>query len=87
MENDIRRLYRQYDPATPLMPGDRRYVPCDQVRGEGDLIAQLVVQPVVTATFIEVDRLPPSPRGAGGHGSTGGINGWLEATEPTKEQA
>lgn len=39
----------------------------------GDRIAQLVVQRVERARFIEVDRLPGSGRGAGGHGSTGGF--------------
>lgn len=39
----------------------------------GDRIAQLVVQPVSTATFVAVDELPGSARGGGGHGSTGGI--------------
>lgn len=53
----------------------------------GDLIAQLVVQRVAAATFVEVAELPPSARGAGGHGSTGGIKGWLPAAEPVKEQA
>jgi dUTP pyrophosphatase len=53
----------------------------------GDLIAQLVVQRVARASFVEVTELPSSVRGSGGHGSTGGINGWLDATEPTKEQA
>ncbi len=38
----------------------------------GDRIAQLVVQRVESARFVEVDELPPSARGAGGHGSTGG---------------
>jgi dUTP pyrophosphatase len=38
----------------------------------GDRIAQLVVQKVEHARFVEVDRLPDSERGAGGHGSTGG---------------
>ena len=37
----------------------------------GDRIAQLVVLPVVVQEFIEVDELPPSPRGDGGFGSTG----------------
>jgi dUTP pyrophosphatase len=37
----------------------------------GDRVAQLVVQPVVRARFVPVDRLPGSERGAGGHGSTG----------------
>jgi len=38
----------------------------------GDRIAQLVVQRVEHAVFHEVDELPVSQRGAGGHGSTGG---------------
>jgi dUTP pyrophosphatase len=38
----------------------------------GDRIAQLVVQRVEHAEFVEVDDLPGSERGAGGHGSTGG---------------
>ncbi|MGB5951917.1 MAG: dUTP diphosphatase [Ornithinimicrobium sp.] len=39
----------------------------------GDRIAQLVIQPVLGITFTEVQRLPASARGAGGHGSTGGF--------------
>ena len=39
----------------------------------GDRIAQLVVQQVERATFVEVEELPASVRGAGGHGSTGGF--------------
>jgi dUTP pyrophosphatase len=38
----------------------------------GERIAQLVVQRVERACFEEVDELPESVRGAGGHGSTGG---------------
>jgi dUTP pyrophosphatase len=38
----------------------------------GDRIAQLVVQKIEHARFVEVDQLPASERGAGGHGSTGG---------------
>ncbi|MFC5233636.1 dUTP diphosphatase [Pseudonocardia zijingensis] len=38
----------------------------------GDRIAQLVVQKVEHARFVEVEELPPSDRGAGGYGSTGG---------------
>ena len=53
----------------------------------GDLIAQLVLQRVAQADFIEVDELPSSDRGVGGHGSTGGIKGWLQAAEPIKEQS
>jgi dUTP diphosphatase len=38
----------------------------------GERIAQLVVQRVESARFVEVDELPGSVRGSGGHGSTGG---------------
>ncbi len=38
----------------------------------GDRIAQLVVQRVERARFVEVDELPGSVRGAGGFGSSGG---------------
>jgi dUTP pyrophosphatase len=38
----------------------------------GDRIAQLVIQRVEHAVFVEVGELPGSQRGAGGHGSTGG---------------
>ncbi len=44
----------------------------DIVLRRGDRIAQLVVQRVEEARFVEVAELPPSERGAGGHGSTGG---------------
>jgi dUTP pyrophosphatase len=37
----------------------------------GDRLAQLVFQRVERAAFREVESLPASPRGAGGHGSTG----------------
>jgi dUTP pyrophosphatase len=37
----------------------------------GDRIAQLIIMPVVRATFVQVDRLPGSQRGEGGFGSTG----------------
>jgi dUTP pyrophosphatase len=47
--------------------------PRDEVRlRRGDRIAQLVVQKVEHARFVEVDELPGSERGTGGHGSTGG---------------
>lgn len=49
------------DPATPI-----------ELK-RGDRIAQLVVQRVETADFVEVDELPDSARGTGGHGSTGGF--------------
>ncbi|OZC61271.1 deoxyuridine 5'-triphosphate nucleotidohydrolase [Rhodococcus sp. 15-725-2-2b] len=38
----------------------------------GDRIAQLLVQRVELVTFVEVDELDDTVRGAGGHGSTGG---------------
>jgi len=38
---------------------------------KGDRIAQLVIQRVEHATFVEVDSLPGTERGAGGFGSTG----------------
>lgn len=37
----------------------------------GDRIAQLVIQRVEQANFVEVDELPDSDRGEGGFGSTG----------------
>ncbi|MGL5826874.1 MAG: dUTP diphosphatase [Nocardioides sp.] len=39
----------------------------------GDRIAQLVIQRVERADFIEVGQLPGSVRGDGGYGSTGGF--------------
>jgi dUTP pyrophosphatase len=39
---------------------------------KGDRIAQLIIQQVERADFIEVQSLPGSDRGAGGFGSTGG---------------
>jgi dUTP pyrophosphatase len=39
----------------------------------GDRIAQLVVQRVERARFVEVEELPVSSRGADGFGSTGGF--------------
>ena len=51
-----------HDPRTPAL-----------IR-RGDRIAQLVVQRVERADFVEVAQLPASARGAGGHGSTGGIS-------------
>lgn len=38
---------------------------------KGDRIAQLVIQKVERAEFVEVEELPGSGRGAGGFGSTG----------------
>ncbi len=48
--------------------------PRDPVKlARGDRIAQLVIQQVERARFVEVDRLPESVRGDGGYGSTGGF--------------
>lgn len=47
----------------------------------GDHIAQLVFQRVGRARFAEVTQLPHSDRGAGGHGSTGGIAAWESPRE------
>ncbi|HET6988655.1 MAG TPA: dUTP diphosphatase [Kribbella sp.] len=41
----------------------------------GDRIAQLVIQQVEKARFVEVTTLPGSARGDGGYGSTGGFGG------------
>lgn len=38
----------------------------------GERVAQVVVQRVERAEFVEVGELPVSQRGSGGHGSTGG---------------
>jgi dUTP pyrophosphatase len=48
----------------------------------GDRIAQLVVQRVDRARFVEVDRLPGSARGEGGYGSTGGLAAGSRGTTP-----
>lgn len=39
----------------------------------GDRVAQLVIQRVEQAAFVEVAQLPGSVRGTGGYGSTGGF--------------
>jgi dUTP pyrophosphatase len=57
---EIKVIVINHDPTTAL-----------QLR-RGERIAQLVFQRVETARFVEVDELPESERGAGGHGSTGG---------------
>jgi dUTP pyrophosphatase len=50
------------------------------VLSRGDRIAQLVVQRVEQATFVEVDDLPGSARGEGGYGSTGGFSSHMTQT-------
>lgn len=49
----------------------------------GDRIAQLVVQRVERARFHEVELLPGSARGEGGHGSTGGFSAGAADRPPT----
>jgi len=39
----------------------------------GDRIAQLVLSPVIQATWLKVDELDATERGEGGFGSTGGV--------------
>ena len=51
--------------------------PSDPIElSRGDRIAQLVIQAVVQVRFEERNELTGSERGAGGHGSTGGIARW-----------
>jgi dUTP pyrophosphatase len=50
----------------------------------GDRIAQLVIQRVERARFIEADELPDSVRGAGGFGSSGG---WASAPASASSSA
>lgn len=50
----------------------------------GDRVAQLVVQRVEQAHFVEVAHLPESPRGSGGYGSTGGFSDHLDP-EPSSD--
>jgi dUTP pyrophosphatase len=52
----------------------------------GDRIAQLVVQRVERARFHEVDLLPGSARGEGGHGSTGGFAAPDQTDQTTKTE-
>jgi dUTP diphosphatase len=49
--------------------------------GRGERVAQLVVQRVEHARFVEVDELPPSDRGSAGHGSTGGASALVQVEE------
>ncbi len=52
----------------------------------GDRVAQLVVQEVASADFVEVDSLPASPRGETGHGSTGGFGAIPDADDKESAQ-
>jgi dUTP pyrophosphatase len=59
---EIKVIVINHDPARPLQ------------LARGERVAQIVVQRVEQARFVEVDELPVSERGAGGHGSTGGAS-------------
>jgi dUTP pyrophosphatase len=61
---EIKVCLINHDPVEPI------------VLARGDRIAQLVVQRVERAEFVEVDDLGASERGDGGYGSTGG-HAWL----------
>jgi dUTP pyrophosphatase len=50
----------------------------------GDRIAQLVIQRVERARFVEVDELPESVRAEGGFGSTGG---WVDHGGPDAKRS
>ena len=56
---ELKVLLVNTDPSTPF------------VVARGDRIAQLVIQRVEHANFVEVDELPETDRGEGGFGSTG----------------
>lgn len=58
---EIKVMLVNLDPAEPVH------------LARGDRIAQLVVQQVEQARFVEVESLPGSDRGDGGYGSTGGF--------------
>jgi dUTP pyrophosphatase len=47
----------------------------------GDRVAQLVVQPVARAAFVEVDSLDATPRGDTGHGASGGFGDHIPTTK------
>ncbi len=51
----------------------------------GDRIAQLVVQPVNEAHFVEVGSLPGSHRGDTGHGDSGGFGPPVSLTTTSKD--
>lgn len=59
------------------------------VLDRGDRVAQLVIQPVVQARFVEVAELPETVRGAGGYGSTGGSSalGYPHGTHLNEEES
>ena len=71
---EVKVIVINHDPRRPLQ----------LVRGER--IAQLVVQRVERAVFVEAGELPASERGSGGHGSTGGAAALVAQPQLTSEQ-
>jgi dUTP pyrophosphatase len=69
---EVKVMLINLDPAEPV------------TLSRGDRIAQLVLQRVERASFVEVDRLPESVRGDGGYGSTGGFD--TDAARPPEEK-
>lgn len=55
----------------PIMVALHNHGSAEQTVSHGDRIAQLVITPVFTPGFTEVDELDDTQRGAGGFGSTG----------------
>ena len=56
----------------------------DFIVNNGDRIAQMVLMPVLKASFEEVDELPDTVRGSGGFGSTGKLS-LIHISEPTRQ--
>ena len=59
---EIKVLLINLDPQEPI------------VLRRGDRVAQMIIQRVETARFVDVEVLPDSVRGTGGYGSTGGFS-------------
>jgi len=70
---EVKVLLVNLDPREPV------------VLSRGDRMAQVVLQQVERARFVEVDRLPGSSRGAGGYGSTGGFSAMTTETTTTTQ--
>lgn len=67
---EVKVIVINHDPSMPLK------------LARGERVAQLVFQRVERAAFVEVNELPPSTRGVGGHGSTGGAAALHAQTSP-----
>ena len=85
--DDVRRVldvcvrYEYTDASTDFLDASTPV----QLR-RGDRVAQLEVQRVDRARFIEVASLPGSARGAGGYGSTGGFEPRGAPADPRTEE-